>query len=113
MEIEDKINKLFCEDELSIYVKKVDKFDARVIISYRDITQLIYIGIHEVMNFSLNGMCFKTKEVVDIIIEKEGIPEGKEEEFGRRLAGRLMTLLSNDPILKARKDLERFGGWVQ
>lgn len=112
MDIEDKINKLFKEQEINIFVKKVDKFDARVVVSYNDLAQMVYIGVHEVCNFTLNGFIFKTEEVLNDIIAKENIKEEYIDQFKFRLAGRLMTLLCQDPILKARKDLEKYGGWI-
>lgn len=112
MDIEDTINNLFKDEEISVFIKKVDKFDARVIISYKDTVQLIYLGIHEVFNFTLNGFLFKTQEVLNDIVAKEGITEEYAEQFKFRLAGRVMTLLCQDPILKARKDLEKYGGWI-
>lgn len=112
MDIEDTINNLFKNEEISVFVKKVDKFDARVVVSYKDTVQLIYLGVHEVCNFTLNGFLFKTEEVLDDIVTKEGITEEYIEQFKFRLAGRLMTLLCQDPILKARKDLEKYGGWM-
>ena len=112
MDIEGAINNLFKNEEISVFVKKVDKFDARVIISYKDTVQLIYLGVHEIFNFTLNGFLFKTQEVLDDIVAKEGITEEYTEQFKFRLTGRIMTLLCQDPILKARKDLEKYGGWV-
>jgi hypothetical protein len=112
MDIEGIINHLFKTQEVDIFVKKVDKFDARVIVSYKDTVQLVYIGIHEVCSFTLNGFVFKAQEVLSDIIEKENISEEYAEQFKFRLAGRFMTLLCQDPILKARKDLEKYGGWI-
>jgi hypothetical protein len=56
--------------------------------------------------FLLNRIAFKGKDIFDAIATNEGIPEGDREEFDYRLAGRLMTILSNDHILRARRQMD-------
>lgn len=111
MDIEGKINGLFSKDEISINVKKVGQFDAKLVVSYRDTAEVIYLGIHEIYYFLLNGLVFKTKDLFNGIAIKENIDDTYFKKFQYRLAGRLMTILHQDPVLKARKEIEKHGGW--